>query len=94
MADAVVLDTTAILTLTGNEPGAGEVQTYLHPRLPGWLLSRQNCNKCCPSRNRLRMRASESRSFWTITHKRITPGTAEATSAAASASSFHNGHEM
>ena len=29
VADEVILDTSAILTLTGNEPGADEVQTYL-----------------------------------------------------------------
>ncbi len=29
MADNVVLDTSAILTLTGNEPGADEVQAYV-----------------------------------------------------------------
>jgi PIN domain nuclease of toxin-antitoxin system len=29
VADAVVLDTSAILTLTDNEPGADEVQRYL-----------------------------------------------------------------
>ncbi len=31
MADAVVLDTSSILTLTGNEPGADEVQRYVRP---------------------------------------------------------------
>lgn len=35
MADAVVLDTSAILTLTGNEPGADEVQTYLAEAIAG-----------------------------------------------------------
>ena len=35
VADAVVLDTSAILTLTGNEPGAGEVQTYLAEAIAG-----------------------------------------------------------
>jgi predicted nucleic acid-binding protein len=33
--DAVVLDTSAILTLTGNEPGADEVQTYLTEAIAG-----------------------------------------------------------
>lgn len=37
MADAVVLDTSAILTLTGNEPGADEVQTYLADAIAGRL---------------------------------------------------------
>jgi predicted nucleic acid-binding protein len=35
VADAVVLDTSAILTLTGNEPGADEVQTYLAEAIAG-----------------------------------------------------------
>ena len=35
MADAVVLDTSAILTLTGNEPGADEVQTYIAEAIAG-----------------------------------------------------------
>ncbi len=35
MADAIVLDTSAILTLTGNEPGADEVQTYLAEAIAG-----------------------------------------------------------
>jgi PIN domain nuclease of toxin-antitoxin system len=35
VADAVVLDTSAILTLTGNEPGADEVQTYLSEAIAG-----------------------------------------------------------
>ena len=35
MAEAVVLDTSAILTLTGNEPGADEVQTYLAEAIAG-----------------------------------------------------------
>ncbi len=35
MADAVILDTSAILTLTGNEPGADEVQTYLAEAIAG-----------------------------------------------------------
>ena len=35
MADAVVLDTSAILTLTDSEPGADEVQTYLAQAIAG-----------------------------------------------------------
>jgi predicted nucleic acid-binding protein len=35
VADAVVLDTSAILTLTGNEPGADEVQAYLAEAIAG-----------------------------------------------------------
>ena len=35
MAEAVVLDASAILTLTGNEPGADEVQTYLAEAIAG-----------------------------------------------------------
>jgi len=35
VADAVVLDTSAILTLTGKEPGADEVQTYLAEAIAG-----------------------------------------------------------
>jgi uncharacterized protein len=35
VADAVILDTSAILTLTGNEPGADEVQTYLAEAIAG-----------------------------------------------------------
>jgi PIN domain nuclease of toxin-antitoxin system len=37
VADAVVLETSAILTLTGNEPGAGEVQTYLAEAIAGHI---------------------------------------------------------
>ena len=35
MADEIILDTSAILTLTGNEPGADEVQTYLAEAIAG-----------------------------------------------------------
>jgi uncharacterized protein len=35
VAEAVVLDTSAILTLTGNEPGADEVQKYLAEAVAG-----------------------------------------------------------
>jgi PIN domain nuclease of toxin-antitoxin system len=35
VADATVLDTSAILTLTGNEPGADEVQTCLAAAIAG-----------------------------------------------------------
>ncbi|HET6248637.1 MAG TPA: PIN domain-containing protein [Tepidisphaeraceae bacterium] len=35
MAENVVLDTSAILTLTGNEPGADEVQRYLTDAIAG-----------------------------------------------------------
>jgi predicted nucleic acid-binding protein len=35
VADAFVLDTSAILTLTGNEPGANQVQTYLAEAIAG-----------------------------------------------------------
>lgn len=35
VANAFVLDTSAILTLTGNEPGADEVQTYLAEAIAG-----------------------------------------------------------
>ena len=35
MADAVILDTSAILTLTGSEPGADEVQMYLAEAIAG-----------------------------------------------------------
>jgi ribonuclease VapC len=39
VADAVILATSAILTLTGNEPGADEVQAYLTEAIAGriWL---------------------------------------------------------
>ena len=35
MAEAVILDTSAILPLTGNDPGADEVQTYLAEAIAG-----------------------------------------------------------
>jgi len=35
VADSVVLDTSAILTLTGNEPGADEVHKYLAEAIAG-----------------------------------------------------------
>jgi predicted nucleic acid-binding protein len=35
VANAVVLDTSAILSLTGNEPGADEVQAYLTDAIAG-----------------------------------------------------------
>lgn len=35
MAENIVLDTSAILTLTGNEPGADEVQAYLTDAIIG-----------------------------------------------------------
>ncbi len=35
VADAVVLDASAILTLTGNEPGADEVQAYVAEAIAG-----------------------------------------------------------
>jgi ribonuclease VapC len=37
VADAVILDTSAILTLTGNEPGAEEVQSYLAEAIAGHI---------------------------------------------------------
>ena len=41
MADAVILDTSAILTLTGNEPGADEVQIYLIDAIAGRILNQR-----------------------------------------------------
>ena len=43
MADAVVLDTSAILTLIGNEPGADEVQTYLAEAIAGRVQLHGSC---------------------------------------------------
>ena len=40
MADAVVLDTSAILALTGNEPGADEVQVHVTEAIAGRLQLR------------------------------------------------------